>query len=104
MIANLHEINQTGQIMRSLLPFAMAFLKLAYILCVQIVRKQLCLHNFSQLFGGFMVKTLLRQINILVLNVSIIYVKKMDFEKKWPLHPFAMVGQLSLNHLTITLL
>ena len=35
MITNLHKIIKIGQIIWSLLPFAVVFLKLAYLFCVQ---------------------------------------------------------------------
>ena len=47
MITNLHKNNKIGQIIWSLLPFAVVFLKLAYLFCVQIVRKQQCFTFFS---------------------------------------------------------
>ena len=52
MITNLHKIVKIGQIIWSLLPFAVVFLKLAYLFCVQIVMKQLCF-NFFQLLEKF---------------------------------------------------
>ena len=52
MITNLHKIIKIGHIIWSLLPFAVVFLKLAYLFCVQIVRKQLCF-NFFSTFGKF---------------------------------------------------
>ena len=53
MITNLHKIIKIGQIIWSLLPFAVVFLKLAYLFGVQIVRKQLCFNFFFQLLEKF---------------------------------------------------
>ena len=50
-----NKINKIGQGIWSLLPFAMVFLKLAYIFCVQIVKKQLCLNIFFSNFCSFVV-------------------------------------------------
>ena len=50
MITNLHKIIIIWPIIWSLLTFAMVFLKLAYLLCVQIVRKQQCLDICFSIF------------------------------------------------------
>ena len=46
MVTNLHKTIKIGLIIWSLLPFAVIFLKLAYLFCVQIVRKQQCFNMF----------------------------------------------------------
>ena len=56
MITNLHKIIKIGQIIWSLLPFAVVFLKLAYLFCVEIVRKQLCFNFFFNFWKSFMVE------------------------------------------------
>ena len=53
MITNLHKIIKIGQIIWSLHPFAVVFLKLAYLFCVQTVRKQLSFNFFFQLSEKF---------------------------------------------------
>ena len=51
MITNLHKIIKIGQIIWSLLPFAVVFLKLAYLFYVQNVRKQ---QYFNVFFFNFL--------------------------------------------------
>ena len=79
MITNLHKIIKIGQIIWSLLPFAVVFLKLAYLFCVQIVRKQLCSNFFFSTFGKVLwFKSLLYR-KILLFRIHLC--QKVDFEK-----------------------
>ena len=52
MITNLHKIGEIGQVIWSLLPFAMVFVKLAYIFCTNDKEVTLFEHLF-QLSDGF---------------------------------------------------
>ena len=79
MITNLHKIIKLGQIIWSLLPFAVVFLKLAYLFCVQIVRKQLCFNFFFQLLEKFYGLNLCYNRKILLFKIHLC--QKVDFEK-----------------------
>ena len=78
MITNLHKIIKIGQIIWSLLPFAVVFLKLVYLFCVQIVRKQLCFNFFSTFGKVLWFKSLLYR-KILLFRIHLC--QKVDFEK-----------------------
>ena len=89
MITYLHKIIKIGRSIWSLLPFAVAFLNLAYLFCVQIIRKQLCFDIFSTFWKFY-------DWNLYYTGIycclEYIYVKS-GFLKKWSLLPFAGVGQ-----------
>ena len=78
MITNLHKIIKIEHIIWSLLPFAVVFLKLAYPLYVQIVRKQLCFNMFFNFLKVFWFKPLL-YMKILLFRVYLC--QKVDFGK-----------------------
>ena len=78
MITNLHKIIKIGQIIWSLLPFAVVFLKLAYLFCVQIVRNQLCFDIFFNFLKVLWFKPLLQRKKLLF---RIYLCQKVDFEK-----------------------
>ena len=78
MITNSHKIIKIWQIIWSLLPFAVVFLKLAYLFCVQIVRQQLCFNIFSTFGKVLWFKSLLYR-KILLFRIHLC--QKVDFEK-----------------------
>ena len=63
MISYLHKTIKIGWIIWSLLPFAVVFLKLEFLFCVQIVRKQQCFDIFSTFskFCGLRVRTVAKR-------------------------------------------
>ena len=77
MVTNLHKIIKIGQIIWSLLPFAVVFLKLAYLFCVQIVRKQQCFNIFFNFLKVLWFKPLLYR-KILLFRLYLC--QKVDFE------------------------
>ena len=78
MMTNLHKIIKIGHIIWSLLPFAVVFLKTAYLVCVQIVRKQQCFYFFFfQISESLWFKPLLYG-KILLFRIYLC--QKVDFE------------------------